>query len=76
MSNSFLLIYICPAYLESRTTRVLIDWSGYLMNSVIYGLGGKILTIENLVRRGIVMANWCVMCENFDENLDHLLLLI
>ena len=35
----------------------------------------KILTIDNLVRRGMVMVNWwCVVCKNSDDNVDHLLL--
>lgn len=32
----------------------------------------KILTIDNLVRRGMVMVNWwCVVCKNSDDNVDH-----
>ncbi len=33
----------------------------------------KILTIVNLIKRGMVLANWCSMC-NSSEDRDHLLL--
>jgi len=35
---------------------------------------GKILTHDNLRRRGIVMVEWCVMCKKYGESVDHLLL--
>jgi len=35
---------------------------------------GKILTHANLRRRGIVVAEWCVMCKKHGESVDHLLL--
>jgi hypothetical protein len=35
---------------------------------------GKILTMENLRRRGIIVVNWCCMCKVDGESVDHLLL--
>jgi len=35
---------------------------------------GKILTHDNLRRRGIVVVEWCVMCKKYGESVDHLLL--
>jgi hypothetical protein len=35
---------------------------------------GKILTHDNLLRRGIVVVEWCVMCKKHGESVDHLLL--
>ena len=35
---------------------------------------GKILTCDNLMRRGHVLAGWCCMCKNHWETGDHLLL--
>ena len=35
---------------------------------------GKILTCDNLMRRGHVLAGWCCMCKNHWETKDHLLL--
>ena len=35
---------------------------------------GKILTCDNLMRRGHVLARWCCMCKNHWETGDHLLL--
>lgn len=35
---------------------------------------GKILTHDNLCRRGIVVVEWCVMCKKHGESVDHLLL--
>uniref|UniRef100_A0A2N9HQT2 Reverse transcriptase domain-containing protein n=1 Tax=Fagus sylvatica TaxID=28930 RepID=A0A2N9HQT2_FAGSY len=35
---------------------------------------GKILTCDNLMRRGHVLAGWCCMCKNQWETGDHLLL--
>lgn len=34
----------------------------------------KILTHDNLHRRGIVVVEWCVMCKKHGESVDHLLL--
>jgi len=34
----------------------------------------KILTHDNLRRRGIVVVEWCVMCKKHGESVDHLLL--
>ncbi|CAN1331689.1 Putative ribonuclease H protein At1g65750 [Linum perenne] len=33
---------------------------------------GKIASIDNLQRRGMVLANWCVLCERDAESIDHL----
>ena len=35
---------------------------------------GKILTCDNLMRRGHVLAGWCCLCKNHWESGDHLLL--
>jgi hypothetical protein len=35
---------------------------------------GKILTHDNLRRRGIVVVEWCVMCKKHGEFVDHFLL--
>ena len=35
---------------------------------------GRILTCDNLKKRGFVLAGWCCMCKNADEMVDHLLL--
>lgn len=33
----------------------------------------KILTLDNLIRRKMVMVNWCCMCVRDGELIDHLL---
>jgi hypothetical protein len=35
---------------------------------------GKILTLDNLRHRGIILASWCCMCKADGESVDHLLL--
>ena len=35
---------------------------------------GKILTCDNLMRRGYTMVGWCCMCRLDGETVDHLLL--
>jgi hypothetical protein len=35
---------------------------------------GKILTHDNLRRRGIAVIEWCVLCKKHGESVDHLLL--
>ena len=35
---------------------------------------GKILTCDNLMRKGYVLASWCCMCRCSRETMDHLLL--
>ena len=35
---------------------------------------GRILTCDNLMKRGFVMAGWCCMCKCSGESVDHLLL--
>ena len=35
---------------------------------------GKILTIDNLRKRRIIVLNWCYMCKRCGESMDHLLL--
>lgn len=32
------------------------------------------LTIDNLRKRGFILIEWCCMCKNSDETVDHLLL--
>ena len=35
---------------------------------------GKILTLDNLKRRGMAFANRCFLCEEDEETIDHLLI--
>ena len=35
---------------------------------------GKVLTLDQLKRRGMIVANRCFMCEEEEENIDHLLI--
>ena len=35
---------------------------------------GKVLTIDQLKRRGLTLVNRCVMCEEDEETIDHLLI--
>lgn len=35
---------------------------------------GKILMIDKLGKRGIIVMDWCFMCKICDESVDHLLL--
>ena len=35
---------------------------------------GKILTIDNLNKRGLLLVNWCCMCRCSREMVDHLLI--
>jgi hypothetical protein len=35
---------------------------------------GKILTIDALRKRGLIIVDWCCMCKQSGENVDHLLL--
>jgi hypothetical protein len=35
---------------------------------------GRLLTCDNLMRRGFVMAGWCCMCKRSGESVNHLLL--
>jgi hypothetical protein len=35
---------------------------------------GKILTIDNLTKRIMVLVNWCCMCKDSCKSVDHLLL--
>ena len=35
---------------------------------------GRILTIDNLQRRKVMVLDWCCMCKNGAESIDHLLL--
>ncbi|XP_021891966.1 uncharacterized protein LOC110810189 isoform X2 [Carica papaya] len=35
---------------------------------------GAILTLDNLMKRGFLLANWCVMCKQNAESCNHLLL--
>ena len=35
---------------------------------------GRILTADNLMRRGFQLAGWCCMCQNDGETISHLLL--
>ena len=35
---------------------------------------GKILTCDNLMRRGYTMAGWCYMCQCAEETVNHLLI--
>ncbi|XP_028061851.1 uncharacterized protein LOC114265286 [Camellia sinensis] len=35
---------------------------------------GRILTIDNLIRRGHILVNWCCLCGQAAESVDHLLI--
>ena len=35
---------------------------------------GKILTTDNLHKRRVLVLDWCYMCKNCGESMDHLLL--
>jgi hypothetical protein len=35
---------------------------------------GKILTLDNLRKRGIIVVGWCCMCKQSGESINHLLL--
>ncbi len=35
---------------------------------------GRILTFDNLKKRGCVMQSWCCMCKDAEETVDHLFL--
>lgn len=35
---------------------------------------GKILTMDNLRKCGLIVMDWCYMCKKNDEFVDHLLL--
>jgi hypothetical protein len=35
---------------------------------------GKALTIDNLRKRGLILQNWCCLCKNNGESVDHLFL--
>jgi hypothetical protein len=35
---------------------------------------GKILTLDNLRKRNIIVMEWCYMCRNYGESIDHLFL--
>jgi hypothetical protein len=35
---------------------------------------GKILTLDNLRKRGLIVVGWCCMCKRSGESIDHLLL--
>uniref|UniRef100_A0A2N9FSF4 Reverse transcriptase zinc-binding domain-containing protein n=1 Tax=Fagus sylvatica TaxID=28930 RepID=A0A2N9FSF4_FAGSY len=35
---------------------------------------GRILTVENLRRRHVILVSWCCMCKADGESVDHLLL--
>ena len=35
---------------------------------------GKVLTLDQLKRKGIPLVNWCCLCEENEETIDHLLI--
>jgi hypothetical protein len=35
---------------------------------------GRILTVDNLRKRGLIVVDWCSMCKRSGESIDHLLL--
>ena len=35
---------------------------------------GKILTLDNLQKRNVMVMEWCYMCKSWGESIDHLLL--
>ena len=34
---------------------------------------GKILTSDNLRRRGLILVDWCCVCRHSGDDIDHLL---
>ena len=34
---------------------------------------GKVLTLDQLKRKGYALASWCVLCEKDEETVDHIL---
>jgi hypothetical protein len=34
----------------------------------------KILTLDNPRKRNVIVVDWCYMCKNSEESIDHLLL--
>lgn len=51
-------------------------WNSQLIPKINFfwwtALHGKILTIDNLKRRGFLLANQCVMCNCVEESINHL----
>jgi hypothetical protein len=35
---------------------------------------GKILTVDNLRKRGVLVVGWCCMCKRSSESIEHVLL--
>jgi hypothetical protein len=35
---------------------------------------GKILTIDNLRRQGLMLVNWCCLCKKSEETINHLII--
>ncbi|CAN1304570.1 hypothetical protein LINPERPRIM_LOCUS26241 [Linum perenne] len=33
---------------------------------------GRIASVDNLQKRGMILANWCVLCEKDLESIDHM----
>jgi hypothetical protein len=50
------------------------SYESYIFYVWTEALGGKMLTIDNLIKRGMSMVDWCCMCKGCDKNPDHLLL--
>lgn len=53
-------------------------WSSQIPTKSVFLLWelwwNRILTIDNLIRRGLVLPNWCCLCRDDAESMDHLFL--
>ena len=36
-------------------------------------MGRKVLTLENLLRLGIIVVDWCFLCKKKGENVEHII---
>jgi hypothetical protein len=50
--------------------RLLQEWLFFVWSAAL----GKILTLDNLRKRNIIVINRCCMCKRSEETVDHLLL--
>jgi hypothetical protein len=74
-------VKICYPYLSSPSPRSFpwkCVWKSKVLPRVAFFLWtavlGKILTIDNLCKRGLILVDWCCLCKESGESPDHLLL--